>query len=516
MGEPLMGIVPNFSEGRRREVIDEIVAALRVPGVALVNVQWDAEHNRLDTTLLGPPDAVRASALAGAAAAVRLIDMRVHHGSHPRMGAVDVIPFMPVRDVSMDECVALARAVGRELAESLDVPVYLYDRAALVPERANLAEVRKGEYEGLRDAVAAGERLPDFGPNELGSAGAVAVGARKPLVAFNVYLSGRDEAAAKEIARSIRESSGGLPAVRAIGFDVPDRDCVTVSMNLVDYEVTSPRRAFDAIADDASRRGMSVLSSEIVGLVPAEALGAEDVEHLRLEGFDAGGQILENLVSRVDETADAGGFGASTIDGFLERLASEDATPGGGSAAAVAAATGAALVAMVGRLTEGKMGYEGVSQRMAEIVKTADASRVALLALADRDTAAFDGVMAAFRMPKETEDEKTARSSAIRAAFREAAAVPAEVARRAAALLPSAVEVIRTGNANAASDGLAAAHLLFAGVQTALANVAINLGSIKDEGLVSGYRQESATVDAESRSLMNAAGEEFRLRLEAE
>jgi glutamate formiminotransferase len=300
---PIVGVVPNFSEGRRREVIDEIVGALQVPGVLLVNVQWDAEHNRLDTTLLGTPEAVRASALAGAAVAVRLIDMTRHHGGHPRMGAVDVIPFMPVRDVTMDECVAMARAVGRELAESLGLPVYLYDRAALDPERQSLAVVRKGEYEGLREAVAGGKRLPDLGPHEIGRAGAVAVGARKPLVAFNVYLSGRDEAAAKEIARALRESSGGLPTVRAIGFEVPERECVTVSMNLVDHEVTSPRKAFDALVELAAPRGMDVLSSEIVGLVPASALASGDVEHLRLEGFDADEQILENLVKRYEEGA---------------------------------------------------------------------------------------------------------------------------------------------------------------------------------------------------------------------
>jgi glutamate formiminotransferase len=297
----IVGVVPNFSEGRREDVIDEIVAALQVEGALLVNVQWDAEHNRLDATLLGSPDAVRASAMRGAATAVRLIDMNRHHGGHPRMGAVDVIPFMPVRDVTMDECVALARDVGRELAETLGLPVYLYDRAALVPERASLAVVRKGEYEGLREAVAAGERLPDFGPHEIGHAGAVAVGARKPLVAFNVYLSGRDEAAAKEIARSVRESSGGLPAVRAIGFDVPERECVTVSMNLVDHDVTAPRRAFDAVSAEAAKHGMEVLSSEIVGLVPASALGPDDVEHLKLEGFDPGEQILENLMKRYEE-----------------------------------------------------------------------------------------------------------------------------------------------------------------------------------------------------------------------
>jgi glutamate formiminotransferase len=300
-GRPVVGVVPNFSEGRRRDVIDEIVAALQVDGAMLVNVQWDAEHNRLDATLLGTPEAVAASAMSGAKAAVRLIDMNEHHGGHPRMGAVDVIPFMPVRDVTMDECVELARDVGRSLAEQVGLPVYLYDRAALVPERASLAAVRKGEYEGLREAVAAGDRLPDLGPHEIGPAGAVAVGARKPLVAFNVYLSGRDEAAAKEIARAVRESSGGLPAVRAIGFDVPERECVTVSMNLVDHDVTRPRAAFDAVGEEAAARGLRVLSSEIVGLVPAAALGPGDVEHLRLEGFVRAEQILENLVERYEE-----------------------------------------------------------------------------------------------------------------------------------------------------------------------------------------------------------------------
>src|SRR5438105_864451 len=189
---PLLAIVPNFSEGRRQDVIDAIIDALLVPGVRLLNKQWDPDHNRLDASLVGPPDAVRASALAGAAKAAELIDMAQHKGSHPRMGAVDVIPFLPIRDVTMEECVELARDVGREMGETLGIPVYLYDQAALVPERRSLAELRKGEYEGLRGDVAKGKRLPDFGPREIGKAGAVAVGARKPLVAFNVYLSGTE------------------------------------------------------------------------------------------------------------------------------------------------------------------------------------------------------------------------------------------------------------------------------------------------------------------------------------
>jgi glutamate formiminotransferase len=306
VSEPLLGVVPNFSEGRRVEVIDAIVGALHVPGARVVYAEADPDHNRLDTTVLGSADAVFASAMAGAAEAVGTIDMFAHTGGHPRMGAVDVIPFMPVRDVTMDDCVDLARRFGEELAASLDLPVYLYDRAALSPDRASLADVRRGEFEGLREAVARGERLPDFGPREIGRAGATAVGARKPLVAFNLYLDGTDEEAAKRIARAVRESSGGLPAVRAIGFVVPERGgIVTVSMNLVDHDVTGLRAAFDAVAVEAASSDMRITDSEIVGLVPSAALRDGDIGYLKLSGFDPEGQILERLIdaAKEDETA---------------------------------------------------------------------------------------------------------------------------------------------------------------------------------------------------------------------
>jgi glutamate formiminotransferase len=239
---------------------------------------------------------VRAAAFAAARVAVSLIDLDHHRGAHPRMGAADVIPFMPVRDVSMDECVDLARSFGREVADALDLPVYLYDRAALTPDRASLAEVRKGEYEGLQEAVARGDRLPDFGPHVIASAGATAVGARKPLVAFNVYLTGEDADTATAIARAVRESSGGLRALRAIGFAVRERGCVTVSMNLVDHEITGVAEAFDAVFAEASSRGLDVIDSEIVGLVPASALPPDVAAHVRLTGFDPRAQVLERLV----------------------------------------------------------------------------------------------------------------------------------------------------------------------------------------------------------------------------
>jgi glutamate formiminotransferase len=296
-GSALYGVVPNFSEGRRAGVIVAIVEALHVPGARVVYAEADPAHNRLDTTVLGSREAVAASAMAGARVAVDLIDLNLHTGGHPRMGAADVIPFMPVRDVAMEACVELARAFGARLAEALDLPVYLYDRAALDPSRASLADVRRGEFEGLRAAVAMGERLPDFGPHALGRAGATAVGARKPLIAFNVYLDGTDEAAAKRIASSVRESGGGLPAVRAIGFAVPERDgIVTVSMNLVDHDVTGLREAYDEVARRAATEGMVITDSEIVGLVPASAVAEGDAEALNLRRFDPARQVLERLV----------------------------------------------------------------------------------------------------------------------------------------------------------------------------------------------------------------------------
>jgi glutamate formiminotransferase len=299
--DSIVGVVPNFSEGRREDVVDAIVGALAVPGARLVYAEADPDHNRLDTTVLGSPVAATASAMAGAAKAIELIDMFEHRGGHPRMGAADVIPFMPVAGGAMGECVRLARDFGRELAGSLGVPVYLYGRAALVPERASLADVRKGEFEGLRAAVANGERLPDFGPHEIGRAGATAVGARAPLVAFNVYLDGTDEEGAKEIARSVRESSGGLPALRAIAFAVPERGgVVTVSMNLIDHDTTGLRAAFDAVAERAAGYGMSISDSEIVGLVPDAALSSGDAGYLRLRGFDPDRQILERLVAATE------------------------------------------------------------------------------------------------------------------------------------------------------------------------------------------------------------------------
>jgi glutamate formiminotransferase/formiminotetrahydrofolate cyclodeaminase len=503
--EPLVVCVPNFSEGRRAEVIEAICDALSsVPGARLVYRQADAEHNRLDTTIAGSPEASRAAALAGARVAVELIDMEQHSGGHPRMGAADVIPFVPLRGVSMDECVELSRSFGKELAETLHIPVYLYDRAALVPERASLAEVRRGEFEGLREAVARGERLPDFGPHEIGKAGATAVGARKALIAFNLYLTG-SEADAKEIAKAIRESSGGLPAVRAIGFAVPERDRVTVSMNLVDFEVTGLRAAFDAVRAEGARRGMEIIDGEIVGLVPQAALGPDDAAYLRLEGFDAEHQILERLVS-------GEGIRGQEVRAFLDVLASDSPTPGGGAVAGVAGAAGAALIEMVARLTLGKDDYADVAERMGALLAEAETARAAFLDLADRDASAFDGVMAAFNMSKSTDAEKAARAEAIQRGYEASASIPLEAAKRAVALMEFAREATEKGNVNAASDGASAGAMLFASAACALFNVDINTASMKDAAAVERMHAEVATLRAEAAALLDATNRAFAAR----
>ncbi|HYG72602.1 MAG TPA: glutamate formimidoyltransferase [Actinomycetota bacterium] len=494
--DALVVCVPNFSEGRRPEVIEEICTALgSVDGARLVSRLADTEHHRLDTTIVGSPDAVRRAAMAGARVAVERIDMTQHAGGHPRMGAVDVIPFVPLRGITMDEAVELARSFARELADELGVPVYLYDRAATVPERTSLADVRRGEFEGLREAVARGERLPDHGPHELGAAGATAVGARKPLVAFNVYLRG-DEEDAKAIAKAIRESGGGLPAIRAIGFAVPERGGVTVSMNLVDLEVTGLRAAFDAVAAGARAHRMEVLSSEIVGLVPEAALG-DDVTYLRLEGFDANTQILERLVSD--------GIGNETIEGFLADLASDSPAPGGGAVAGLCAAAGAALISMVCRLTIGREGYEDVDARMRGYLEEADAARAAFLELADRDARAFGSVMEAFKLPKDDDRRKAERSAAIQRAYEGAARVPLEIAQRSVAMMQYARLSIELGNPQAASDGLSAALALHAAALAAIANVAINAASLKDVATAGGLRDEADALRGRVEDLLSSA-----------
>jgi len=301
MGERIVECVPNFSEGRRKEVIDQIVEAMAaVPGVRVLDVHSDADHNRSVVTMVGEPGAVEEAAFRGIAKAAQLIDMDEHRGQHPRMGATDVVPFVPVRGVTMAECVEMARRLGERVGRELGIPVYLYGEAATRPERRDLAAVRRGEYEGLKAEIEVNpDRVPDFGPRLLGKAGATAIGARPPLIAFNVYLGTDDVGIAKAIARAVRHSSGGLRYVKALGLLVEGR--AQVSMNLTDYRRTPIHRVMEMIRREAARYGVAVVSSEIVGLVPNEALVDAARFYLQLDGFSSD-QILENrLASAKDQ-----------------------------------------------------------------------------------------------------------------------------------------------------------------------------------------------------------------------
>lgn len=290
---PIVECVPNFSEGRRRDVIDRIVQAMReAPGIQLLDVQSDADHNRSVVTAVGAPQEIAGMAFRGIAAAAELIDLDHHRGAHPRMGATDVVPFVPVRGVSMQECVQLARQLGERVGRELRIPVYLYEEAALRPERRDLASVRRGEYEGIKADIATNpSRQPDYGPAQLGPAGATAIGARAPLIAFNAYLNTADVAPAKAIARAIRASTGGLRCVKALGLLVEGQ--AQVSMNLTDHRQTPIHRVVEMIRSEAARYGLAVTRCEVVGLLPAGALLDAAQFYLQLQGMSPD-QVLEN------------------------------------------------------------------------------------------------------------------------------------------------------------------------------------------------------------------------------
>jgi glutamate formiminotransferase len=299
--------IPNFSEGRRSEVIDQIVAAIKsIPGAVLLDHESDPNHNRSVVTFVAPPERVVDAAIAAAKKAAELIDLNTHTGEHPRMGSTDVIPFVPISGVTMDECVALARSCGERMSSELGIPVYLYEKAATRPERENLAAVRKGQFEGIRDDIANNEaRRPDFGePRVHPTAGITAVGARPPLIAYNVNLGTSDIEIANKIARAVRHQSGGLRYVKALGFELKDRGIVQVSMNMVNYEGTPLFRAFEMIKREAERYGVGIVGSEIVGLVPQRALNSVADFYLQLEKFSED-QILEHRLAAAMEEVEA-------------------------------------------------------------------------------------------------------------------------------------------------------------------------------------------------------------------
>lgn len=504
--------VPNFSEGRRPEIVDAIIAAaLTENGVILLDKEMDAAHNRSVVTLVGSPDPVARAAFNAVRKAAELIDMRTHKGEHPRMGATDVVPFVPISGLSLTDCATLARQLGQRIGEELAIPVYFYEAAASRPDRENLADVRRGEYEGIRDAMQNDpNRRPDAGPAIMNlKSGATAVGARMPLVAYNCYLATNKVSVAKEIAKAIRFGGGGLRYCKALGFEIKDRGCVQVSMNLVNYEKTPIFRVFEMIKSEAQRWGTHVTSSEIVGLTPAQSLYDVAAHFLQLERFSSD-QVLEEKLRKATESQNQ----ASGWSIFADSVASSSPAPGGGTVSAAAGALAAALAAMVCRLTVGRKKYAGVQEEMEGILAEAETLRAKLTRLADDDSRAFDKVMAARKLPKDTDNEVAARSSAIDVATREAAQVPLEVCRTAFRVIELADICAGKGNVNAVSDSGVAAQMAYSAIVGAALNVKINMAGFPDAPFRDQLLTEAGELQAKGQSLTERVLRTVRTRID--
>ena len=519
----LVECVPNISEGRRPEVYEAAAkAAASVPGVTVLNVDPGAETNRTVITFVGEPEAVLEGAFRLAVKAVELIDMSAHHGAHPRMGAVDVVPFVPISGVTMDECVVLARRLGQRVGSELGIPVYLYESAASNPGRRNLADVRAGEYEGLAEKLKDRAWKPDFGPSSpVARSGATVIGARKFLVAFNVNLNTLDKRLATRVALDVREKGrmrrdehgqpvlddagnplwdpGLLRSVKAVGWVIPEFGCAQISMNLTDLDVTPLHVAFDTCDERARERGLRVTGSELVGLVPKSALVAAGRYYLRQMGRSAGvpeGSLIHvamrtlglSEVKAFDPAVrvieyrleTSGRLVSMALQAFTDELSTDSPAPGGGSVAALAGALGAALAAMVASLSHAKKGFEAHRDRLDAIAVRGQEIKDRMLAAVDADTEAFDSLLEAMRLPKGTPEEQTARERAIAEATVAAIEVPLGVLEACPEVIELCREVARIGLEASRSDAGTGAQVARASAAGAYQNVCTNLPGLTD------------------------------------
>ncbi len=496
----LVECVPNFSEGRRPEVLDEIIGEITsVDGITLLDREMDASHNRAVVTFVGPPMAVKEAAFKAYKKAAEVIDMTKHSGEHPRMGATDVCPFIPISDMTVAETVQLAKELAQDVGDKLQIPVYLYEEAATSPERKDLAKIRTGEYEGIRDELGkVPSRKPDFGPEKMNlKAGATVIGVRLPLIAFNAYLGTNDIKVAKKIAKAIRSRSGGFAFCKALGFEIEDRNCVQVSMNLVNYKKTPVHRVLEMIKIEAERFGVAVTSTEIVGLVPNDALVKAADFYLRLENFSKD-QILEEKLAKAAEMQQKSG------EEFFNEVASSSPAPGGGSVAAAAGALGAALASMVSRLTVTKKKYADVHDEIGAILARSEALRKELMDLIIKDKEAFDRLMSTRKLPKSTEAEVKDRAAKIEDATKGAALVPLKVAEKSLDVLSLVKVVAEKGNVNSITDAGVGALMAKAAMDGAILNVRINITGLEDKdfvrklsGEVEGYKARGEALVAD-------------------
>ena len=494
MPSTLVECVPNFSEGRDPAKVDAIIEAMKIPGVYLLDREMDSDHNRSVITLVGERDAIQEAAIRGVGKAAELIDLTKHQGAHPRMGAADVVPFIPIDGVTIEDCVAMARHVGAEIAKRFQIPVYLYEAAATTPERQNLENIRRGQFEGIRADIATNPaRKPDFGePRVHPTAGATVVGARKFLIAHNVFLNTPDVDIAKKVAKAVRYSSGGLRFVKGAGF--PVRGLAQVSMNLTDFEQTPIHRVFEFVKREAARYGVIPVSSEIVGLIPKRALEQAAEWFLQVENFDSS-LILENRLTAVMGGKMAIGGLRAGVEPFIEQLAAPTATPGGGSAAAASGAMAAGLASMVASMSRGKKAYVQYESQLSEAIARLAQLREELKSAIDADAESYNVVIKAYKSAKESANGDTALSSALK----QATSVPLGVAEKVVEVAGIATKLKPITNPNMKSDLTTAIALAKAALEGALANVEINLDSLKkdspkDEAFAAATRQRAMTL----------------------
>jgi glutamate formiminotransferase len=487
----LVECVPNFSEGRDKARVDSIIEAMKIDGVYLLDREMDADHNRSVITLVGEREAIQEAAIRGVGKAAELIDLNTHQGAHPRMGAADVVPFIPIEGVTIEDCVAMAKHVGEQIWKRFQVPVYLYEAAAASPERQNLENIRRGQFEGIRAEIATNPaRKPDFGDPRLHpTAGATVVGARKFLVAYNVFLNTADVDIAKKIAKAVRFSTGGLRFVKGAGFLV--RGMAQVSMNLTDFEQTPVHRVFEFVRREAQRYGVVPVSSEIVGLIPKKALEQAAEWFLQVENFDSS-LILENRLAAVMSGKMAIGGLRAGVEPFIEQLAAPTAAPGGGSASAAGGAMAAGLANMVASMSRGKKAYLQYESELSQAIARLSQLREELKASIDADADAFHDVMKAYKEAKTSADG----DSFIQAALKRATSVPLVVAERSREVAQIAEKLKPITNPNMKSDLTVAIAFADAAINGALANVEINLESIQDAGFASEVRRKTGALKA--------------------
>jgi len=490
----LIECVPNFSEGRDPAKVEALVQVMSsVPGVYVLDREMDPDHNRCVITLAGEPEAVGEAAILGAGKALELIDMNVHKGAHPRVGATDVVPFIPVEGVTLEDCVALAKRVGQEIWKRHRIPIFFYEAAATRPERVNLENVRRGQYEGLREELKKNhDRQPDIGePKIHPTAGVTVVGARKFLVAYNVNLNTSDIGIANKIARAIRFSNGGFRYVKSMGVELKARNLAQVSINLTDYEQTPMHRVYEIVKREAERYGAIPVGSEIVGLVPKKAIEMAADYFLQLESFSPA-QVFENKLALA--LADAplaekkDGKLATMARPFVDAVAEPTATPGGGSVSAFAAALAAALGQMVAGLSRKKKSQAAYAEKLSEHLDALRRDTDALSEAIDTDAASYDAVMAAFRLPQGSAAEIAQRDVGIQKTTMRAAEVPLKVAERAVALFERLRQLETIAAASMKSDLKVARLMAGAGAEGAMANVEINLDGIADAAYVAAKR----------------------------